>query len=368
MGLPTPVWLKQSASLKQDTRGNDGLSKAFFLSVASDEQLVELLGFGQETLPATNRSGVSSTHTGFSSALGVPTPAPQHQPGGHKPQSSGGCFGTIVPTEKASATKYSCKVEAATFVPQQTSLRHLPCGGGARGSAERTTSCRPDPSSLSSHATPMATQQDCPKEGLKGDTFSTANNKLLDSAHVLCDARGSPSTQLATAFLRGTPTGSLGPLPSNSAIEAPAPIATLSEFSRSCRPFKTFFLPREQKNDGEIQAAEVDPTQTSSACVREKTNGDGTISKHYSASGVPGSNAQQFRLSICGTSPPEISKKAKGFASSQCTKISLGSLQPCQRGPEILVHDPQNVSNGTPIPAKAFFYRTKFCIRPALMV
>ncbi|KAL8439905.1 hypothetical protein Efla_006524 [Eimeria flavescens] len=43
----TPAWVSQSASLQEGPHEGDGLNKAFFMSVASDEQLVELLGFSQ---------------------------------------------------------------------------------------------------------------------------------------------------------------------------------------------------------------------------------------------------------------------------------------------------------------------------------
>ncbi|KAL8429209.1 hypothetical protein ACSSS7_006739 [Eimeria intestinalis] len=47
MSPSTTAWLRQCASLSEEPQESDGLNKAFFVSVASDEQLVELLGFDQ---------------------------------------------------------------------------------------------------------------------------------------------------------------------------------------------------------------------------------------------------------------------------------------------------------------------------------
>lgn len=70
----TPAWLRQSASLGQEASEGDGLNKAFFVSVASDEQLVELLGFGEATAgPPTHRSEASKDPAGVQRSV---APAP----------------------------------------------------------------------------------------------------------------------------------------------------------------------------------------------------------------------------------------------------------------------------------------------------
>lgn len=125
MGPSTPAWLKQSASLGQGAEESDGLNTAFFMSVASDEQLVELLGFGQGAAgPPTHRSAVSAVLPSVDSSVCSSALPTLSQRVAGKASNAGECNDSI-PFE-VNAAGFDKESFAMHLATKQSSTVHLP--------------------------------------------------------------------------------------------------------------------------------------------------------------------------------------------------------------------------------------------------
>lgn len=204
MGPPTPAWLRQSASLSQQTRETDGLNKAFFISVASDEQLVELLGFGEAPeAPATYRSTASSLPTEVQRSLCPAAFVAQRHTGVSKVWGASQSHGSgASPGE--STPLYGSERSPKSPVPQHSSPFQLPCSRHAR----QPSGCRlsGDREKANFVSSPMATRLSCTTANAPSGTLCAAKKSPTDSSGDSHDASGSPPTNLAIAFLRGVHT------------------------------------------------------------------------------------------------------------------------------------------------------------------